>query len=173
MHIEVMQYLEEVRRDFPSFFSGARVLDVGSLDVNGSNRWAFHDCLHTGIDLIPGPNVDEVESAIQHAKTHQGFYDVVLCTEVLEHDENAHETMHALLSMLRSYGLLIITCAGPDRPEHGTHRCNPTDSPATLDHYQNLSQLDFMEAYGNGEMLTFKFQYARGEMDCQFHGIKR
>ncbi len=37
------QFMQNVRDRFPEKFSGVRVLDVGSLDINGNNRFIFTD----------------------------------------------------------------------------------------------------------------------------------
>jgi len=40
---------------------GDKVLDVGSMDVNGTFRDLFDGIEYTGLDIEPGPNVDVVE----------------------------------------------------------------------------------------------------------------
>lgn len=173
MHHQIIDFIEKVADLFPSYIHDTKVLDVGSRNVNGTNKWAFRGCEYIGIDICAGNNVDIQESVVQHSKAHEGEYHVVICTEMLEHDREWSESMKAMLHCLKSHGLLVITCAGPGRAEHGTHGNDPQDSPMTNDYYRNLTQLDFMEHFGNGEMLTFAFEYGRGEKDCYFWGIKR
>lgn len=59
-HKEQFSYCEKILRRFPHLFVGKSVLDVGSLDINGNNRWIFTDCEYVGIDLGEGDNVDVV-----------------------------------------------------------------------------------------------------------------
>lgn len=55
-HPAQWHYCESVRQRFPDQFRNARVLDVGSLDINGSNRPFFTNCIYTGLDIGPGSN---------------------------------------------------------------------------------------------------------------------
>jgi hypothetical protein len=45
---------------FLQYFIDKCVLDVGSLDINGNNRYLFDNCEYTGLDIGEGPNVDIV-----------------------------------------------------------------------------------------------------------------
>lgn len=141
-HKEQRDFLRYAKMMFAEVFNtGPRTLDIGSRDINGNNRWLLsHGAKYTGIDLGAGPNVDVVAHAADWYR--QGWdlvpFDLVLCTEALEHDRRWADTLRAAVAMLRPGGLLVITCAGPGRAEHGTHFGTPEDSPQTLDHYQNL-----------------------------------
>jgi len=42
------------------FFHDAKVLEIGSLDLNGSVRRFVSNCAYTGIDVAPGEGVDIV-----------------------------------------------------------------------------------------------------------------
>ena len=53
-HIEQIIFCIKVKNMFPSYFKNIDVLDVGSLDLNGSNRYLFENCRYTGIDIGPG-----------------------------------------------------------------------------------------------------------------------
>jgi hypothetical protein len=82
-HPEQRNFCEKVLNKFPEYFKNKRVLDVGSFDVNGNNRFLFTDCEYIGIDVGAGTNVDIV------CKTHEldlGTYDVIISTECFEHD---------------------------------------------------------------------------------------
>lgn len=50
-HQEQVRFCESVREKFPSLFVGKKVLDAGSLDINGNNRYLFTDCEYVGIDV--------------------------------------------------------------------------------------------------------------------------
>ena len=43
---------------YGNLFKNKKVLDIGSLDINGSNRFLFEDCNYLGIDVGEGKNVD-------------------------------------------------------------------------------------------------------------------
>ena len=170
MHDAVHKWIKHVKGIYPSYFQSCNVLEVGSLDINGSARQHFTDCQYTGIDIHPGKGVDLVESAVDH--TERGLkYNVIVCTEVLEHDSNMINTVRAMCAMLDRYGLLIITAAGPTRKEHGTHEHNPQDSPATLDFYENVKRVTLQAAF-NTEFILHECEYNDDASDIYFYGIK-
>lgn len=97
-----------------------KVVEVGSLDVNGSVRDLFAGAaLYTGIDVRDGRGVDEVADGADYVPGYAP--DVVLCLEVLEHvsEEKAEAIVANMVHMLEPGGLLVITAAGPDRAPHG------------------------------------------------------
>ena len=138
-HPEQMNFCNRIKARFPDDFSGKRVLDVGSMDINGNNRRLFTDCDYTGIDLGPGRNVDVVCPAHEHT----GRYDTIISTEAFEHDPYLEKSLdHIVSHLLRPGGLFVFTCAGPGRGEHGTAEHTPEDSPYTHGHYCNVSEND-------------------------------
>ena len=57
-HPQQAEFFATVREHYPNSFKSARVLEVGSLDINGSVRELFEKCDYTGVDLQMGPGVD-------------------------------------------------------------------------------------------------------------------
>lgn len=93
------------------------VLEVGSLDINGSCRGLFPEARsYLGIDVVPGRGVDEVADGADYdpGKT----FDLVLCCEVLEHTAAADRIVSNALRLLTPGGRLVVTCAGPARTPH-------------------------------------------------------
>lgn len=174
MHAEANDFIAQVKRELPQYFTGKRVLEVGSLDINGSVRGYFEDCQYTGIDLAEGRGVDVVSQAHEFVQAHA--YDVVISSEMLEHDEYWIDSLNAMYNNLRPGGLMVLTCAGPQRPEHGTARTNDAySSPFTADsnYYRNISVEDFsgvlpMDLWSDAEL-----GYGRGGEDLYFRGVKR
>jgi SAM-dependent methyltransferase len=116
MHGSVMQYLSTVQKQYQHKFSKASVLEMGSFDANGSARSLFSkDVSYTGIDARPGPGVDEV--CVAHEYTGPKV-DVVVTTEMLEHDPYWEKTISNALRLLKPGGLFIFTCAAPKRAAH-------------------------------------------------------
>lgn len=173
MHREANQFVISVKKQYPEFFSGKKVLEVGSLDINGSVRQFFTDCDYTGIDLGPGPGVDEVNHVIHHVRLGVGPYDVIISTEALEHDERWNDSLAMMNMLLKPSGLLVITCAGPTRAEHGTVR---TDggwaSPSTSDYYRNISTEDFASVLPAELFSKAYLGYRNDHADLYFAGIK-
>lgn len=60
MHLAQIEWVQKVKGIFPDFFQDKKVLDVGSLNVNGTNEEHFSQCSYYGIDLGEGDNVDFV-----------------------------------------------------------------------------------------------------------------
>jgi hypothetical protein len=117
------------------------LLEIGSLDVNGSVRGLFPGAdPYVGIDLAPGPGVDVVANG--HDFGRDASFATVVTTECLEHDRAWHRTLATIVRVLRPGGTLILTCATTGRHEHGTARTSSAMSPSTNDHYRNLTARD-------------------------------
>ena len=122
---------------------GGPLLEIGSLDVNGSVRPFFPRAdPYVGIDLGPGAAVDVVASG--HDFGRRESFATVVTTECLEHDPGWHETLRNIVRVLRPGGTLILTCATTGRHEHGTTRTSPAMSPSTNDHDRNLTARDVL-----------------------------
>lgn len=144
-HPEQAEFFSSVRAHYPASFDGARVLEVGSLDINGSVRELFSNCCYTGADLQLGPGVD-LACQGQLLEFPSGHFDTTISAECLEHNPFWRETVANMLRMTRPGGLLLISCATTGRFEHGTARTNPDASPFTSaekwEYYQNLTLAD-------------------------------
>ncbi len=169
MHKQVKQFCESVKHRFPGYFSNTEVLDCGSLDINGNNRYLFIKCQYTGIDLSSGPNVDIITPV--HLFKPEHCYDVVISTEMLEHDFHYHESLSNMVVLVRSGGLLLITAAGVNRPEHGTFRHHPGDSPLTPHYYLNITAEMLLHAINPDLFSWYELSYIN--TDIRFAGIKR
>lgn len=171
MHPEVIDYIERVKSQHPTYFVGKRVLEVGSLIINGTPRVHFEGCAYLGIDLQEGDGVDTVAAASTYIRPNT--FDVVVCTEVLEHDRDWETSLRQMYANLAPNGLLLITCAGPTRPEHGTTRTDTYSSPFTTDYYRNISKEDLLGVLPTELFSECEIGYQRGLEDLHFYGIKR
>src|SRR5262245_46874864 len=176
-HPEQQAFVASVRERYPLAFEPPRrrALDVGSLDINGNNRMFFHDPVFVlGVDVVPGANVDLVHPA--HALTFSdGFFDTIISTECLEHDLHWCDTLRNCYRMLRSGGLMVLTCAGPGRPEHGTERSKPHDAPGLPWpwYYRNLSADDLTQALSPlTKFGAHGFDRCEATADTYFWGVK-
>ena len=96
----------------------ASVLEIGSLDINGSVRPLFEGAArYHGIDLADGPGVDEVADAATWDPGDERF-DVVVSAEVLEHAPAWRKVLATAWGALAPGGLLLMTCATDPRPPH-------------------------------------------------------
>jgi SAM-dependent methyltransferase len=170
MHKEVRQFIRSVRSKYPQYFFFKKVLECGSLNINGSVRRHFWFCDHFGIDVGPGRCVDMICPAM-HFKQPEA-YDVVISTEMLEHDKDWKDSLRQMYSNLKPGGLMIITCACVTRPEHGTKRTSPQDSPHTTDYYYNIPLWEFRSVMPDCYFDKHYLTHERGMQDLMFWGIK-
>jgi SAM-dependent methyltransferase len=173
-HREQREWCELVKYAHDEFFVGTSVLDIGSLDINGNNRYLFEQCNYTGIDIGEGKNVDVVCSG--HLFKSDDLFDVVISTECFEHDEHWQQTLKNVINnLLKDGGLFLFSCAAPGRPEHGTKRTSPKDSPFTNDYYRNLSEADIRSVLNCDAIFSnYKFKTRIDfPQDLYFYGIKK
>ena len=158
-HKQQFDFVNNIKKEYPHFFNNKKVLEVGSLNINGSVRDIFSNCDYTGIDVGAGPGVDIVIGGHEH-DAPDNTYDVVISCECFEHNKEWVKTFRNMHRMCKERGMIIMTCATNGRPEHGTTRVNAHDSPLTVvngwEYYKNLNQYDF---------------YREFAMDDMFHGF--
>jgi len=140
-HPEQNAFVWGVRSLFPDLFTRRRVIEIGSLDINGSVRNVFDDCEYVGVDIDVGPGVDVVCPG-QYLAYDQDSFDVAISAECFEHNPYWVETFQNMYRM--TSGLVIVTCATTGRFEHGTSQNYPDSSPFTADedYYKNLTAED-------------------------------
>lgn len=108
---EFVDYLSEQELPKP-----ARVLDVGSFDVNGSYRQFFTgpEWDYTGLDVDDGPGVDLVVDQPYRWNIPSRSFDVVISGQAFEHIEFPWVTIHEVRRVLRPGGLccIVVPSAG-------------------------------------------------------------
>lgn len=176
MHFQVIEFLARVRDLHPEAFQDRRVLEVGSRYINGTIRPLFRRCQYTGLDLAYGPGVDVVCHVADYCAADCAVppqapgYDTVVSCEALEHDARWADSLASMYRLTEPGGFLIITAAGPGRPEHGTHEHAPSDSPATNDHYQNIDEGMFWSVLKPEGFTEHHMEVLDG--DFRFVGVK-
>lgn len=177
-HPSQVEYCKKIKERFPQYFNSVSVIDFGSLDVNGSNRYLFIESKYIGVDIGPGRNVDIVCKAHEYDGETNRF-DVVISTEMFEHDMYFNKTLVNMIRVLRPGGLLLFTCATDQRPEHGTRRTSIADSPLTAqiaewnDYYKNVSESDIRGIINVDEIFKeYEFDVWQN-VDLRFYGIKK
>lgn len=86
-----------------------RVVEFGSLNVNGTVRDLFPGIPYLGIDLVGGPSVDVVADAEFY--TPEDTPDTVICLSVLEHTPRGEQIIQNAWRILAPGGVLLL--AGP------------------------------------------------------------
>ncbi len=164
--------MERVRKEYPKKFKRARVLEIGSLNVNGSVRQYFEACDYTGIDCHAGRDVDVVTLAHEY----QGEpFDTVISCECFEHDPHLRETIDAVYRLLKPHGLFVATWAGPARPEHGTKQSDGQHWGPDHEYYRGVSAHEFLSLVKDQyypRRISAKVDAKGGEDDVYFWGVK-
>lgn len=173
-HPAQQNFVERLKQKYQSHFVGTRVLEVGSLNINGTVRVFFDNCDYLGIDVGEGPGVDLVCQG-QDLKHPDNTYDVSISCECFEHNPYWVETFQNMIRMTKSDGLVVMSCATTGRLEHGTRRTTPHDAPLIpWDYYKNLTEDDFKSHFSLADIFTeFAFEVYEPHHDLYFYGIKR
>lgn len=166
-HRQQRAFCEHIRDRFPKRFRGKRVLDVGSLNVNGTNRRLFNGGSYLGVDILPGDGVDLVGTV----HDVQGEFDVIISTEMLEHDPGWRESVLGMIARLAPGGFLILTCAGPGRVEHGTRNCPDPGMENDTDYYGNISLTDMLAVVREVPWQHLEVHFERGHCDTYLFGV--
>jgi SAM-dependent methyltransferase len=172
-HKEQREWFRALKAKKPDAFSEVRVLEVGSLNVNGTIRDFFEAIEYVGVDVGAGPGVDLVCKG-EDLDYAANSFDVTVSAECFEHNPGWAATFQNMWRMTKKH--VMITCASEGRPEHGTSRSEPGASPFTADwdYYKNLTEADFRAEFDLDEMFTeYSFQYEPVACDLYFYGVKR
>ena len=174
-HRQQQDFFMSVKYMKPEMFVDQRVLDIGSLDINGSARGLFRGGVYIGIDIGPGKGVDTICRG--HEFRSDLPFDVIISGECFEHDEFYSETLKNAVSLLRCGGLFVFSCASTGRGEHGTKRTSPKDAPFVGDYYKNLTECDIRAVIPVNDIFKeYAFKQCSGpsdHKDLYFWGIKR
>lgn len=107
-----------IKQKLPKDLAGMKVLEVGSRNVNGGTRHLTLGSDYTGIDIQDGINVDEVRDAARLPMLWGSKFDIVICTETLEHIFWWQLAIKEMVRVLRANGLLLLTTRSPGFPKH-------------------------------------------------------
>lgn len=179
MHKEQQQFCEYVKKKYPDYFKEqGYILDVGSLDINGNNRYLFEDMgnlnfWYKGVDLKEGKNVDLV-MPVHEVMGFDNHFDVIISTECFEHDKHYADSLKNIIRMLSPGGLFLFTCATLGRREHGTYNRKLKDSPFTGDYYKNLTAKDILDVIPVKEVFSdHSFAIELKTKTLCFYGVKK
>jgi SAM-dependent methyltransferase len=175
-HPSQLEFVSLTRSLFPEMFQGRKVLEIGSLDINGTVRGFFTDCDYTGLDVAPGPGVDVVCEGQKFDAPDRSF-DVVISCEVMEHNPYWADTFRNMVRLLKPGGLMVMSCATGWRAEHGTSRSEPWGSPLTVgqgwEYYRNLGSGDILRKVDFSELSSWGFAKNWDDWDLYFLGAKQ
>lgn len=115
MHVGNVQWLRDLDGRYAT--SGARLLELGSLNVNGTARSHIEAREWVGIDIVAGGGVDIVCPAKETTFAEESF-DIILCTSMLEHDPDWRESLTHNLPWLAPGGLLFLSWGAEGNTRH-------------------------------------------------------
>lgn len=158
MHIGAYAWVAQSLQMMPA---PARVLELGSRDINGTPRPLLPGVRYVGVDLVPGDGVDVVGDAAHFEAVP--LFDLVLCCEVLEHAPAAAAIVRSAVKCALPGGHIIVTCASDGRKPHSA-----VDGGSLRDgeHYANVPAADlqaWLEAAG-ARVLQIEARPDRGDV---------
>ena len=180
MHDQARNFTLFVKGILSNYFINKNVLDVGSGDINGNNRFLFENCNYSGNDVIEAPNVTII-SKTKDLPFESEVFDTIISTECFEHDPEYTESFKKIYKMIKPGGLFVFTCASIYRGEHGTRRTSPDQSYGSIgnidnmiDYYKNLTNADINEIIPVKDVFSvYDFYYEYDSYDLYFVGIKK
>lgn len=179
-HKEQKDYFLEIKKKFPQKFKDTKVLDIGSLDINGNNRHLFEDCEYLGLDIAEGKNVDVISLAHEYNDADSS-YDVIISNDCFEHDMFYEKTFKNIVRLLKKEGFFLFTCKTTGSGEHGTLRTDGGfSSPLTIkfpewaNYYKNITEDDVRNSIAVDEIFSaYEFSTLNETKDIRFWGIKK
>lgn len=175
-HAEQMHFFSSVIARFPNHFVG-RVLDVGSLDINGGPHTLISPEEYLGVDVSGGPNISLVCKG-EDISLPSGYFDVAMSSECFEHNSNWRATLHNMIRMTKPAGLIVWTCATVGRREHGTTRSDggfaaPLNVAKGVEYYHNVSKGDVVSCLDETLFDHYSLFVNDAASDLYFFGIKK
>lgn len=164
MHGEVLDWVKYSINRWRPNASGLSVIELGSLDINGSVRSIAQPLasFYVGVDVQSGKGVDIVANA---ATFVHPTVDLVLCCEVFEHTPEWRKIILNAYSLLNQGGLFVATMAGEGRSPHSAIDENPIRD---WEYYDNVGAWEL-----NRIMKTFAFHDVNTQnFDIRCWGIK-
>lgn len=168
-HAAQIAFVASLKQKHPDLFTNKRVLEIGSLNINGTIRDFFSQCMYIGVDLGAGPCVDLIARG-EDLAFRNGAFDVVCSCECFEHNPEWVRTFNNMVRM--SNNLVFFSCATTGRAEHGTPHTTPKDAPFCTEYYRNLTEADFREHCDLSAFETYEFSTDDKAHDLYFFGIK-
>lgn len=163
MHVEAFEHVAR----WAAGKRFGRVLEIGSLNINGTVRTLIDANSYMGIDLQPGLDVDEVIDAVDFRLPLDDRADAVVCCEVLEHAPDVEGVVASIAENLVTGGLFIITCATDLRAPHSGVDGGPLRDG---EHYANVDPHLLAKTLGHYDLLIEDLEVAPQRGDLYVNG---
>ena len=162
MNSHIIDWTKRMRMAYPH--EAGRVLDIGSLNVNGSVRDLFKDATqYIGADFREGKEVDLVINAHDLlGKFGMNSFDTIICMDMLEHDDKFWITLENINTMLNRGGRLWIVQPSINFPIHNY----PGD-------YWRATEQAFTDVYYKGyDLLNMEQVYTKDKNGNDYEDLK-
>lgn len=84
-HLAQRDFIHVASEKLSPYFQDCKVLEIGSLNINGTVRDFFQNCDYIGLDVAPGKDVDVVCQGQSYSVPDNSFDNVISC-EAMEHN---------------------------------------------------------------------------------------
>jgi len=110
MDVHSLEWGKDLKRKYIKGNKPYTVLDVGSLDVNGSFREVLFDAeKYIGIDMQEGVGVDFTLNGHDLTTKFLDYtFDVVVCMNMMEHDSHFWITLEQINKVIKQGGLFFL-----------------------------------------------------------------
>lgn len=122
MHAESLTLMAQQLDRLPKMsMIGKKVLDVGSININGSYRELVESlgATYTGLDVQSGPNVDIIADDPYRYPFPRESFDAVLCGNALHNMEAFWLVIPEMVRVLKPGGLIAVVAVTWNRPKAG------------------------------------------------------
>lgn len=163
MNTNIINWMKVTRPLLP--YDLGDILDVGSLNVNGSAREVYTQFKsYVGIDIREGKDVDIVMNSHDLlARFGEASFDTIVCVNALEHDNKFWETLDAMKTVLKPGGFEVFCVPTFNFPIHN----HPED-------YWRMSEQAIKEVVFEGyEVLNLKEVFTKGNINPVICAIGR
>lgn len=118
MHASNRAFWQYCQKKYQHYFlvPDIKVLELGSMDINGTVRDYFEVGEFVGVDWRPGKCVDVVSLAHEIEFDHQ--FDVVISASMLEHDPHWNKSISKMVEYLKEDGILLLSWGAALNPPH-------------------------------------------------------
>lgn len=110
-------FLDHIKAQYPESFVGARVLELGALDICGTVRKWFERCQYVGVDVVAGPGVDVVTPAM-HTSFEKEEFDTLISFSMFEHDATWERSYAHNIQWLKPGGMIFMCWGAEGNPYH-------------------------------------------------------
>jgi SAM-dependent methyltransferase len=165
---------------FPKQESKVQVIDFGSLDINGGPHQLLGSstCNYVGVDIDKGDNVSIVMPG-ELVDFPSSTFKIAMSSELFEHTPAWREILYNMCRLTQPGGIVVFTCAGRFRREHGTSRSdNGYSAPFVVaqgvEYYGNVSASSISRAFSLDYWFDrYRLFEAQNFKDTYFVGIRK